>query len=409
MPRPYQRLSWVRMPMAMSRRALIRMLSGAPALLLSACAGRASQAPTLQPTAGVVPTLAPTTTPTPQASPMITPTTAVATLSATPSEVPVSPTAIASTQTPGVTPAPVIAAALNAQFPKHQWDFKLRPLLFQIDNAPDARPQSGLSNAYAVYETLAEGGITRFTALFLQQRLADIGNLRSARLVDVDLTRQWDGVLLHVGASTPVQQLLRSSGITQLDLDQAGNVAAAYRTADRVAPYNLYTSLERLRPFLAAHGVPVIATAPRAFPAGALPSGIESTAGTGLTIPYGSPSTARYEWDTTAGGYRRSTDGAAVIDANSGKQIVVSNAVVQFAKEIVTTIIEDVEGSHSLQFVQTGAGKAVLLRNQRRINLTWRRDKPAALTTFAFPDGSPATFAPGNIWISFVPDTMQLG
>jgi hypothetical protein len=392
----------------LSRRVVVRLLSGAPALLLSACAGHAAQAPTVLPTATAIPTPALAAPPTPQASPVMTPTMAAPTVTATPSAAP-SPTAIPSTPTPGLTPTSAVAAALNAEFPTHQFDFALRPLLFQIDNAPDARPQSGLSSAYAVYETLAEGGITRFTALFLQQRLADIGNLRSARLVDIDLTQQWDGVLVHVGASTPVQQLLQASGITQLDLDRADSVAAAYRTSDRIAPYNLYTSLQRLRPFLAAHGVPLTATEPRAFPVGALPASIASTAGDSLTIPYGSPSTADYAWDAPSGGYRRSTDGSAVIDANTGEQVVVTNAVVQFAKEIVTTIIEDAEGSHSLQFVQTGSGKAVLLRNQRRFNLTWRREKPAALTTFAFADGSPATFAPGNVWISFVPDSMQLG
>ncbi|HEV7214477.1 MAG TPA: DUF3048 domain-containing protein, partial [Chloroflexota bacterium] len=253
----------------LSRRAILRLLSGAPAFLLSACAGHAAQAPALPPTATAMPTPALTTTVPPQASPVMTPTIAAPTVTATPSAAP-SPTAIPSTPTPGVTPTSAIAAALNATFPTHPFDFALRPLLFQIDNAPDARPQSGLSSAYAVYETLAEGGITRFTALFLQQRLTDIGNLRSARLVDIDLTQQWDGVLLHVGASAPVQQLLQTSGITQLDLDRASNIAAAYRTSDRIAPYNLYTSLERLRPFLAGRGIPVTATDPRAFPVGAL-------------------------------------------------------------------------------------------------------------------------------------------
>ena len=35
-----------------------------------------------------------------------------------------------------------------------------------IDNASVSRPQSGLGNANIVYEVLAEGGITRFLAIF---------------------------------------------------------------------------------------------------------------------------------------------------------------------------------------------------------------------------------------------------
>ena len=397
------------------RRLALRLLVGAPAaLLLSACSGKAAQPATVvssststgtsaaPPTAVAVATA--TATPLPE-----TPTPAATPADATPTSVATAlPTAVPSTPTPGATPAAVIAAALNAQNPGRQWNFALRPLLFQVDNAPDARPQSGLNSAYVVYETLAEGGITRFTALFVQQALSDIGNLRSARLVDLDLVPQWDGVLLHVGASTPVEQMIAAAGIAQLDFDQTNNTPASFRTSDRVAPYNLYTSLARLRPYLTARGIAQTATSPRAFPVGPLPAGVTSTAGQSLTIPYGAPSTAGYTWDAGAKGYRRSTDGTTVIDANTGEPVIVSNVVAQFAKEIVTDIIEDVEGSHSLQFVQTGAGKAVLLRDQRRIDLTWRRDRKDQLTAFAFPDGSPATFAPGNVWISFVPDSMQL-
>jgi hypothetical protein len=339
----------------------------------------------------------------------VTPTPAATAIIAAPTSTPMAlPTVVPTTPTPGATPASVIAAALNAQNPGRQWNFALRPLLFQVDNAPDARPQSGLGSAYAVYETLAEGGITRFTALFIQQALSDIGNVRSARLVDLDLAPQWDGVLLHVGASTPVEQMIAAAGIAQLDFDQTNNTAASFRTSDRLAPYNLYTSLARLRPYLTSRGIAQMATAPRAFPVGPLPTSVASTAGQSLTIPYGSPSTAGYTWDAIAKGYRRSTDGTAVIDANTGKPVIVTNVIAQFAKEIVTDIIEDVEGSHSLHFVQTGAGKAVLLRDQKRIDLTWRRDRANQLTAFAFPDGSPATFAAGNVWISFLPDTMQL-
>ncbi|MCX6724541.1 MAG: DUF3048 domain-containing protein [Candidatus Shapirobacteria bacterium] len=41
------------------------------------------------------------------------------------------------------------------------WE-KRRPLTVMIENHTEARPQSGLSKADVVYETVAEGGITRF-------------------------------------------------------------------------------------------------------------------------------------------------------------------------------------------------------------------------------------------------------
>ncbi|MDO8435448.1 MAG: DUF3048 domain-containing protein, partial [bacterium] len=40
------------------------------------------------------------------------------------------------------------------------------PVAVSIDNLDEARPQAGLDKAPLVYETLAEGGITRFLAVF---------------------------------------------------------------------------------------------------------------------------------------------------------------------------------------------------------------------------------------------------
>jgi len=51
-----------------------------------------------------------------------------------------------------------------------------------IENLVTVRPQSGLSQANLVYEALAEGGITRFMAVYnLTQPIAKIGPVRSAR------------------------------------------------------------------------------------------------------------------------------------------------------------------------------------------------------------------------------------
>src|SRR3989344_5913722 len=48
---------------------------------------------------------------------------------------------------------------------KSLWE-KRRPLGVMIENHTDARPQSGLPSADIIYETVAEGGITRFLAIF---------------------------------------------------------------------------------------------------------------------------------------------------------------------------------------------------------------------------------------------------
>ncbi|MGI6662431.1 MAG: DUF3048 domain-containing protein [Bacillota bacterium] len=53
------------------------------------------------------------------------------------------------------------------------------PVAVAIDNNPDARPQTGLTEADIVYEVPAEGGITRFLALF-HSRSPEVGRDRCA-------------------------------------------------------------------------------------------------------------------------------------------------------------------------------------------------------------------------------------
>src|SRR5574344_1657062 len=58
-----------------------------------------------------------------------------------------------------------INGALYTKEEKNIWSTR-RPLMVMIENHEEARPQSGLQSADVVYETVAEGGITRFMGVF---------------------------------------------------------------------------------------------------------------------------------------------------------------------------------------------------------------------------------------------------
>src|SRR5258708_14714257 len=77
-----------------------------------------------------------------------------------------------------------------------------RSLVVRLDNAPAARPHSGLSKADIVFETLVEAGITRYEAVFHSQDPAKIGSIRSARLSDPEITPMVRGALPFSGATT---------------------------------------------------------------------------------------------------------------------------------------------------------------------------------------------------------------
>jgi len=128
-----------------------------------------------------------------------------------------------------------------------------------IDNYPyDARPQSGLHDAEIVYEAEAEGGITRYLALYLSPTPNKIGPVRSARTYFVDLARPYKPLYAHAGENDDVWEplkLLRAEGFA--DMEQiVGTPEAFWRDSTRDMPHNLYTSVAKLRASAPNHGWP---------------------------------------------------------------------------------------------------------------------------------------------------------
>ncbi len=113
-----------------------------------------------------------------------------------------------------------------------------------IENSPDARPQSGLRDAGIVFEAVAEGGITRFNALFLESQPDYIGPVRSVRPYYVDLFRPFNPVFVHAGGSGAGLAKVAKEHVQ--DLDHGANAEAFQRIASRYAPHNLYTSMKAL-------------------------------------------------------------------------------------------------------------------------------------------------------------------
>ncbi len=94
-----------------------------------------------------------------------------------------------------------------------------RPVAVVIDNyAPDARPQAGLNRASVVFETLAEGGITRFMAIYLEADAPIVGPVRSARIYFDSWADGLDVDYAHAGGNNDaLAELPYMSSIINID------------------------------------------------------------------------------------------------------------------------------------------------------------------------------------------------
>lgn len=122
----------------------------------------------------------------------------------------------------------------------------LYPVAVVIENSADAWPLAGINKANLVYETTAEAGITRFLVVYATDEIIDkIGPVRSARAYFIDWAEEYDAILAHVGGSPEALNKIKNERV--IDLDQYFQSQYFWRSANRIAPHNVYTSSALLK------------------------------------------------------------------------------------------------------------------------------------------------------------------
>ncbi len=272
---------------------------------------------------------------------------------------------------------------------------KLPVIGIMIENSPDARPQSGLTQAGVVFEAIAEGGITRFLALFQENQVEYVGPVRSVRPYYLDWVQGFDAPIAHVGGSADALAALRRGGYK--DLDQFSNSAAYWRIKERYAPHNMYTSLPKLVD--AANQKKFVPTNFDSFPRKAekaSPTPSAKSIDLGLS---GFLYNAHFDYDAATNSYKRSEANKPHVDEKSGQQIapkVVIACVAQYAAAY--------NGVNSA-YNSVGEGKVYVFQDGIMTEGTWKKTSGKSQITFTGTDGKPIALNPGQTWITFVGGT----
>ncbi len=92
-----------------------------------------------------------------------------------------------------------------------------RPIAIMVQNNPKARPHSGLIYADMVIEMVAEGGVTRFIALFSSYDADIIGPVRSARIYFAEIARGFDPIFTFWGSYPQAYEAIKNMDMDVLD------------------------------------------------------------------------------------------------------------------------------------------------------------------------------------------------
>lgn len=309
---------------------------------------------------------------------------------------------------PGVEPG---LCPLTGEAPEDPANLTLRPINIRVDNSAEARPQIGLGRADVVWETPAEGGITRFTATYQCRQPETVGPVRSARLIDLQLTPMLDALLVHVGAAQQVTDMIWAAPFAPYDIDEWGGDPAFYRVDQApLAWLRTYTTGELIAEVAEARGLRQAQRPVRGWRFSADPPPNAGGQASAITIPYapGTSSVVNYTYDTATGRYLRFQGEAAHLDRATGDQLAAANVLVLFAHETVTPIVEDKLGNRSLHYDLRGEERGILFRDSRFWETTWRREGENALVRIVGADGEPIPLKPGQSWVQIVAETMEV-
>lgn len=285
-----------------------------------------------------------------------------------------------------------------------------RPMAVMINNIINAIPQAGLAQAEVIYEAPVEGDITRLMAIFEEyDKLDKIGPIRSCRDYYIDFAMEYDAMYTHFGQAVYAFDLLNSEMVNNISglqyQEAAGEINGYagedifYRTDDRPAPHNAYTSYEGLKTAIERKGYSYAFdddyTGHFKFAADG-----ETVSYTDGAASYIQPSLysnmPHFEYDESTGRYNRFQYDGAQIDELTGEQLAFDNVIIQYCP------IAYYDENGYLNVDTNAGGEAVLFTNGTFQYASWQKDSDWGPARYYDADGNELSVNQGKTWICIV-------
>ncbi|MBU1167876.1 DUF3048 domain-containing protein [Patescibacteria group bacterium] len=272
------------------------------------------------------------------------------------------------------------------------------PVAIMIENLSTVRPQSGLEVANIVYETLAEGGITRFMAIFAGDSSKDIHPVRSARPYYLEWVQEYKALYGHAGGSP--QALEAISGLGVHDLNALSADGKYFWRGPGAAPHNLYTSTTLLERAVRDKGLLEETPDFQAWKfedEAELADRPEEVEDIKLNFSSGNYN-VKYEYDRENNCYKRFHVETAHEDKVTGMQLCPKNVVIQ---EVPPATSAGEKGRINLDV--TGEGRVVVLTNGEAQDGTWKKVDRDDRTKFFDDSEEEIPLTRGQVWIEVIP------
>ncbi len=276
-----------------------------------------------------------------------------------------------------------------------------RPVAVMMDNVEVACPQSGIGSAGVVYEAPVEGEITRLMAVIENyDGLEKIGAVRSCRDYYISYANEFDAIYCHFGQAVYADPYFEQNVIDHLNgLQLDGTVY--YRTSDRQAPHNAYTSFERLQQGIASAGFRQEYSEDYDGHFLFAPDGQETLLESGIdaktvrlgNFTYNNP---WFEYDEESKEYKRFQYGEAQVDETTQKQLTCDNIILQYSA------CPPYDQNGYLNIDTTSGGEGKFITRGKAVDIRWSKDSQWGETHYYTADDQEIQLNPGVTWVEII-------
>ena len=274
-----------------------------------------------------------------------------------------------------------------------------RPVAVMMSNDKASLPQYGINRADVVYEAPVEGDMNRYMAIFEDyDDIERIGSVRSCRTYYTYFAREYDAIYAHYGQSTfAVPYLKNVDNINGVD-GTGGN--AFYRTKDKKAPHNAYTSGAKLNKTIGQLGYRTSYSDTYSghfqFSKNAYVPAESDAKDAYKFYPSYAMNNPWFEYNAETKEYSRFQFNAPHIDQNTGNQLTCENIILQYSNYVPY----DPNGYLNVDTQSGGEGKYIT--RGKAIDIHWTKDSQWGITHYYDSNNQEIQLNPGKTWVEIV-------
>ncbi len=282
-------------------------------------------------------------------------------------------------------------------------DSNTRPYAVMINNIKTVWGyQSGIQDAYMVYEIIVEGGYTRLMALFKDKKLDRLGSVRSSRHYFLDYALENDAIYVHFGWSPQAESDVKKLGVNNINF-MSYNGYTRDRSLGLASEHTAFTTTQDIMDGADKYGYsktteekPVLDYSVKSVNLSNMEGVIPANK---VFIDYSNSRSTSFEYDSVNKVYNRFQNNVVHKDYITGLQYTTKNIITY--QVVNYTISGDDKGRQTLENV--GSGTGWFITDGYAVPITWEKLSRSSKTVYKYKDGTKIKVNDGNTYIQIQP------